>query len=179
MNKIAKIPAQFECPFSQKELEDKIHNAIEEQEKEENLPERSRQYFFWEEYKGEYRLRFFHSYKSDICDTAFYGVINKGLENCRLEGFYKKPAAVWGIFWSIVGVASAIALAFFISMMLSESPELTMIPLFLAVLIPVAFILVNLLMFDKKRLKTINDYLREFTSAANIDIINEELEERK
>ena len=32
-------------------------------------------------------------------------------------------------------------------------------------------------MFDKKRLKAINEYLREFTSAENIDILSEELEE--
>ena len=52
-----------------------------------------------------------------------------------------------------------------------------MIPIFLAVLVPVAFIEVNLLMFDKKRIKTVNGYLREFTAAENTDVLGEELAE--
>lgn len=100
MKKIAKVAAEFESPLSETELKEKIAQAIEEQQLEENRPEKSRQYFFWEEYKGEYRLKFYHSFKSDMCDTAFHGIINKGLEGCRLEGFYKKPAGVWGVFWT-------------------------------------------------------------------------------
>lgn len=179
MKKIARIAADFESPLSESELKEKIAKTIEEQELEENHPERSRQYFFWESGNGEYRLRFFHSYKNDMCDTAFYGIINKGLNGCRLEGFFKKPAGVWGVFWTIIGVACAIALAFFLSVFLSEEPELGMIPIFLTVLVPVAFIEVNLLMFDKKRIKTINDYLREFTAAKNTDVLGEELEEEE
>ncbi len=179
MKKIAKVAAEFESPLSENELKEKIAQTIEEQQLEENRPEKSRQYFFWEEYKGEYRLKFYHSFKSDMCDTAFHGIINKGLEGCRLEGFYKKPAGVWGVFWAIAGVTLTIALAFFLAIFLSENPEVGMIPLFLAVLVPVAFIEVNLLMFDKKRIKAINDYLREFTDAKNTDVLGEELEEEE
>lgn len=179
MKKIAKIPVEFESPLSEEELKEKIAAAIAEQEKDENRPEKSRQYFFWQEYKDEYRLKFFHSFKNDMCDTAFHGIINKGLEGCRLEGFLKKPAGVWGVFWSILGITAAIALAFFISVFLSSEPELGLIPIFLAVLIPVAFVEVNLLMFDKKRIKTINNYLREFTSAKNTDVLGEELEDEE
>lgn len=177
MKKIARIAAEFESPLSESELKEKIAKTIEEQELEDNRPEKSRQYFFWEDNKGEYRLRFYHSFKNDMCDTAFHGIISKGLEGCRLEGFFKKPAGVWGVFWAIMGVTFAIALAFFLSVFLSEEPELGMIPIFLAVLVPVAFIEVNLLMFDKKRIKTVNGYLREFTAAENTDVLGEELAE--
>lgn len=177
MKKIARIAADFESPLSEGELKEKIAKAIEEQESEDNRPEKGRQYFFWEDNNGEYRLRFYHSFKNDMCDTAFHGIISRGLTGCRLEGFFKKPAGVWGVFWAIIGVACAIALAFFLSVFLSEKPELGMIPIFLAVLVPVAFIEVNLLMFDKKRIKSINGYLREFTSAENTDVLGEELAE--
>ncbi len=179
MKKIARIPAEFECPLSENELKEKISTAIEEQQLEDNLPEKGRQYFFWEENQGEYRLRFFHSYKNDMCDTSFHGIINKGLEGSRLEGFFKKPAGVWGVFWTIIGIAFIIALAFFLSVFLSDEPELGMIPVFLVVLVPVAFIEVNLLMFDKKRIKAINEYLRDFTAAQNSDVLGEELEEEE
>lgn len=179
MKKIARIPAEFQCPLSENELKEKIMKAIEEQQLEENHPEKGRQYFFWEESKEEYRLRFYHSYRNDMCDTAFHGIISKGLEGCCLEGFFKKPGGVWGVFWTIIGAAFAIALAFFLSLFLSQEPELGMIPIFLAVLVPVAFIEVNLLMFDKKRIKAINEYLREFTAAANTDVLGEELEEEE
>lgn len=179
MKKIARIAAEFESPLSENDLKKKIAKTIEDQNLDENRPEKSRQYFFWEDNKGEYRLRFYHSYKNDMCDTAFHGIISKGLNGCRLEGFFKKPAGVWGVFWTIIGVASTIALAFFLSVFLSEEPELGMIPIFLAVLVPVAFIEVNLLMFDRKRIKTINDYLREFTAAENTDVLGEELAEEE
>lgn len=179
MKKIAKIPAEFESPLSEKELKEKISTAIAEQQLEDNLPEKGRQYFFWEEKQGEYRLRFYHSYKNDMCDTAYHGIINKGLEGSCLEGFFKKPAGIWGVFWTIIGIAIVIAAAFFISIFLSEEPELGMIPIFLTVLVPVAFIEVNMLIFDKKRIKALNKYLREFTSAQNTDVLGEELEEEE
>lgn len=179
MKKIARIPAEFECPLSETKLKEKIMKTIEEQQLEENCPEKGRQYFLWEESKEEYRLRFYHSYKNDMCDTAFHGIISKGLEGSRLEGFFKKPVGVWGVFWTIIGVAFAIASAFFLSVFLSQEPELGMIPIFLAVLVPVAFIEVNLLMFDKKRIKAINEYLREFTDAHNTDVLGEELEDEE
>lgn len=179
MKKIARVSAEFECPLSENELKEKIMKTIEEQQLEENHPEKGRQYFFWEESKGEYRLRFYHSYKNDMCDTAFHGIISKGLEGCRLEGFVKKPGGVWGVFWTIIGVAFVIALAFFLSLFMSQEPEMGMIPVFLLVLVPVAFIEVNLLMFDKKRIKAINEYLREFTAARNTDVLGEELEDEE
>ena len=58
MKKIARIAAEFESPLSESELKEKIAKTIEEQELEDNRPEKSRQYFFWEDNKGEYRLRF-------------------------------------------------------------------------------------------------------------------------
>lgn len=162
--------------MSEEALKKKIDAAITEQALPENLPEKSRQYFYWQKRGEKVELKFYHSFRSDMCDTSFVGKIEKGLSNCRLEGKIVKPAGVWAVFWIIIGVAIIISAAFFISMMLSAEPELGMIPIFLLVVfVPVTFVEINLLMFDKKRLKTINSYLREFTEAENEDLLADEL----
>ena len=181
MKKIAKIPVIFESPLSAEEFAQKVKDTIAERESEleENLSdEKGRQVFIWEAPKdNEYELKFYHSYKSDMCDTAFKGTLQKGLKGCQLDGQIKKPAGIWAIFWVIIGVALLIAAVFSFALMFSESPEMGLVPVFLLVFVPVAFIEVNLLMFDKKRLKAINDYLMKFTSAENISVLAEELEE--
>lgn len=177
MKKIVKVPVAYETELSKEELEEKLKGRIEEQALPENLPEKSRQYFYWRSNEDFYELKFYHSFRSDMCDTAFVGKIEKGLSGSRLDGEIKKPAGVWAVFWSIIGAALLISVVFFLSLLLSEEPELGMIPIFmLVVFVPAAFVEVNLLMFDTKRLKTINKYLRDFTEATNLDILEDELE---
>ena len=176
MKKIVKVPVAYDTELSKEELEEKLKNTIEEQALPENLPEKSRQYFYWRSQEDVYELKFYHSFRSDMCDTAFVGQIEKGLSGSRLEGEIKKPAGVWAVFWSIIGVALLISIVFFLSVLLSAEPEVGMIPLFmLVVFVPAAFVEVSLLMFDSKRLKIINKYLRDFTEATNQDMLEDEL----
>ncbi|MBD5114189.1 MAG: hypothetical protein HDT46_03170 [Ruminococcaceae bacterium] len=178
MKKIAKIPITFESRLSSEEFAEKVKNIIAEQEENVTYSEKGRQIFYWESLGDDkYSLKFYHSYKSDMCDTAFYGQVNKGLSGCQLDGHIKKPGGIWAIFWVIIAVAFLILAAFSVAILLSETPETGLIPVFLLTLVPVAFVEVNLLMFDKKRLKAINEYLREFTTAENYDVLSEELEE--
>lgn len=178
MTKIAKVPAIFESGMSAEEFEDKVKEAMTEQAEDEEASERGRLLYLWEKSeKGEYIVKLYHSYKHDMCDTAFRGKAVKGLSGSQLEGEFYKPGGVWAIFWVIIGIALIAALVFGIAIIVSEEPELGLIPILLLLLVPVAFVEVNLLMFDKKRLKLLNGYLREFTAANNIDIISEELED--
>lgn len=181
MKKIAKIPVSFESRLSAEEFDQKVKDSISERESEiEEGPadEKGRELFIWEILgDNEYALKFYHSYKSDMCDTSFKGTLQKGLTGCRLDGQIKKPGGIWAIFWVIIGVALLIAAAFGIALLFSEAPEVGLIPVFLLVFVPVAFVEVNLLMFDKKRLKEINEYLMEFTSSENVSVLAEELEE--
>lgn len=180
MKKIARIPVSFESRLSSEEFAEKVKSVIAEQEENVSYLEKGREIFYWENTDSDtYSLKFYHSYRSDMCDTAFYGQINKGLSGCQLDGYIKKPGGIWAVFWIIIAVAFVILSAFSIAILLSEAPETGLIPVFLLTLIPVAFVEINLLMFDKKRLKAINEYLREFTSAENIDLLNEELEEEE
>ena len=181
MKKIAKIPVTFESKLSAEEFAQKVKDTIAEREselEENSSDEKGQEIFIWEELSpDEYGLKLYHSYKSDMCDTAFKGTVQKGLTGCQLDGQIKKPAGIWAIFWVIIGAALLLALVFSIALLFSEAAEIGLIPVFLLVFVPVAFIEVNLLMFDKKRLKKINDYLREFTAAENISVLAEELEE--
>lgn len=180
MKKIARVPVAYDTKLSKDELEARLNEKISEQALPENLPERSRQYFYWSRRENTYELKFYHSFRSDMCDTAFVGQIEKGLSGSRLEGIIKKPAGVWAVFWSIIGVAAVISIVFFLALMLSTEPEPGLIPIFmLVVYVPVAFVEVNLLMFDKKRLKAVNKYLRDFTEAENQDLLEDELENRE
>ncbi|MCM1054294.1 MAG: hypothetical protein NC394_02120 [Bacteroides sp.] len=178
MKKIAKIPVTFESRLSSEEFAEKVESEIADQEENVTYAEKGRQIFYWEILGPDsYSLKFYHSYKSDMCDTAFFGTVHKGLSGCQLDGHIKKPAGIWAIFWIIIAAALLILSAFSVAILLSETPETGLIPVFLLTLVPVAFVEVNLLMFDKKRLKSINEYLREFTSAENTDVLGEELAE--
>lgn len=181
MKKIAKIPVTFESPLSSEEFAQKVKDTIDERESElmdNPSNEKGRELFIWEILNtDEYILKFYHSYKSDMCDTAFKGRLQKGLKGCQLDGEIKKPKGIWAVFWVIIGAALLIAAAFALALLLSETPETGLIPVFLLIFVPVAFVEVNLLMFDKKRLKAINEYLMGFTSSENISVLAEELEE--
>lgn len=181
MKKIARIPVSFESPLSAEEFDQKVKDTIAEREseaEEDASDVKGRELFIWEKTgSDEYALKLYHSYKSDMCDTAFKGGLQKGLTGCQLDGQIKKPGGIWAIFWVIIGAALLIAGAFSIALLFSETPETGLIPVFLLVFVPVAFVEVNLLMFDKKRLKKINNYLMDFTASKNISVLAEELEE--
>ncbi|MCM1298982.1 MAG: hypothetical protein NC203_09830 [Firmicutes bacterium] len=177
MKRILKIPVEFETALTEEELKGRIEEKIKEQQEENLYSQKGRELFLWENREDGFSLKYHHSFKNDMCDTAFYGSTKKGLKGCRLEGFIKKPPCIWAVFWVIIGVMLLIMAAFFIASLFADDPQPALIPIFGLVMVGVAFVEVNLLMFDKKRLRTINDHLREFTAAANTDVLGEELED--
>lgn len=176
MKRILKIPVEFETALTEEELKSRIEEKIKEQQEENLCTQKGRELFLWEKRDGTFSLKYCHSFKSDMCDTAFYGKTEKGLKGCRLEGFIKKPPCIWAVFWTIIGITLSVIAAFFIASLFADDPQPVLIPIFGLIMVGVAFVEVNLLMFDKKRLRAINGYLRDFTAAANIDVLGEELE---
>lgn len=176
MKRFLKIPVEFETSFTEEELKGQIDDLIKEQQGSDLYSQKGREMFLWEKNENSVSLKFYHSFKSDMCDTAFYGEIKKGLRGSRLEGFIKKPPCIWGVFWVIIGVLLLIMAAFFVASLFADDPQPVLIPIFGLITVGVAFVEVNLLMFDKKRLQTLNDYLRELTLASNVDVLGEELE---
>ncbi len=58
-----------------------------------------------------YRLRYYHSYREDMCDTMMTLDIEKGMERCSLHGFIHKPPAIWAVF---IGVIASLFIDFLI-----------------------------------------------------------------
>ena len=176
MKRAIKLPVTFESGLTTEELTQKIDEEISSDIwRESNL--RGRQIYLWQRDGDNVELKYYHSYHSDMCDTMFQGTLNKGLQGSQLDGFIKKPATVWAIFWVIIGIALIVTAALLFAVGFSEEPELGLLLIFPLILLVVAFIEASLLRFEKSRLANINNYLREFTSAKNIDVLGEELEE--
>ena len=176
MKRFLKIPVEFETALTEEELKGQIDEKIKETQEENLYSQKGRELFLWERGNDSVSLKFYHSFRNDMCDTAFYGDIVKGLKGSRLEGFIKKPPCIWAVFWVIIGITLLVMAAFLIASLFADDPQPVLIPIFGLVVLGVAFVEVNLLMFDKKRLRVINNYLREFTSAANVDVLGEDLE---
>ena len=178
MKRAIKVPVTFESRLSTKELEQKIDEEENSDVwRESNL--KGRQIYLWRR-EGDYvEVKYFHSYRSDMCDTMFQGTLNKGLQGSQLDGFIKKPATVWAIFWAIIVISLIITAALLFAVGFSEEPELGLLLIFPLILLVVAFIEANLLRFERKRLANINKYLREFTSAENTDVLGEDLEDER
>lgn len=173
--KIARIPITLDSAASCGETEEKIDEAIEQQR--ELYKQKGKPVFVWERNGEEVFLRYHQTYKKDMGDTAFKGKLKKGLTGCQLDGYICKPKAVWVIFWIIAAVFLILLVG--LPVLLSQSPDIPLyyaLPLLTFAAIGV-YILVSLLMFDKKRLRTLNDYLRDFMKASNTDVLGEELEE--
>ena len=175
MKMAIKVPVTFESRLTAEELDQKIEEEMSNDVwREGNL--KGRQIYLWRKFGDNVEVKYFHSYLSDMCDTMFQGRLNKGLQGSQLEGFIKKPAGVWAIFWVIIGISLAVTAALLFAVGLSEEPEIGLLLVFPLILLVVAFIEANLLRFEKKRLANINKYLREFTSAENTDVLGEELD---
>lgn len=175
MKRAIKVPVTFESRLSAEELGQKIDEEINSDIwRESNL--KGRQIYLWRREGDSVELRYFHSYHSDMCDTMFQGVMNKGLQGSQLDGAIKKPAGVWAIFWVIIGIALAVTAALLFAVGFSEEHEVGLLLIFPLILLVVAFIEASLLRFEKSRLANINKYLREFTSAENTDVLGEDLD---
>ena len=175
MKRAIRVPVTFESRLSAEELGQKIDGEISSDIwRESNL--KGRQIYLWRREGDSVELKYFHSYRSDMCDTMFQGVMNKGLQGSQLDGFIKKPAGVWAIFWVIIGIALAVTVALLFAVGFSEEHEIGLLLIFPLILLVVAFIEVSLLRFEKSRLANINKYLREFTSAENTDVLGEDLD---
>lgn len=176
MKRAIKVPVTFESRLSAEELTQKIEEEMSSDVwRESNL--RGRQIYLWRRSGDNVEVKYYHSYLSDMCDTMFQGTLNKGLQGSQLDGFIKKPAGVWAIFWGIIAVALLVTAGLLFAVGFSEEPELGLLLVFPLILLVVAFIEANLLRFEKKRLANINKYLREFTSAENTDVLGEDLED--
>lgn len=101
--KFVRTPIEEESALSYEELTGKLDKIIEKQgelklHKLEGAP-----LFLWKkEGESEYSLKYYHSYKKDMCDTMLAIRAEKGLERSGVYGYICKPAGIWGVFWGII-----------------------------------------------------------------------------
>ena len=101
--KFIKMAFEEESVMSGEELTAKLDGIIEEQKALQLYKLKNAPLFLWEKKgSGEYHLKYYHSYKTDMCDTAFTGIVEKGLERSSLKGFFHKPKGIWATFWGII-----------------------------------------------------------------------------
>lgn len=172
-----KVPVDFETPVSAEAMKEKIDGEIAATAKLTLYKYKGQPMWFWRREGNSVTLRYCEDYRGDMCDIAFTGELRDGLSGCQLDGVIRKPSGVWAIFWIVLVISLIVAIG--LPLILSLNPD---VPLYnaapLAVfLLPVAYIEAQLLMFDSKKLRAMNEKLREFTLAENIDLLADEYDE--
>lgn len=177
MKKTVRIPVTFESAMSLSETEEKLDAAISKQKELKLYKMKGHMLYLWERSDKNVRLKYFHDYKNDMCDTMFHGELKEGFAGSQLDGEICKPKGIWICFWGFIALVVIILLAWLMYLMLDPEFEFgSMLPM-LVLIIPSAFICYNFLKFDKKRLENINKFLREFMMATNVDVLGEDLED--
>lgn len=101
--KFVKMPVEEECEMSRDELVSKLDGIIDTQYRRNLSKLRGSELCLWSKAAEDcYRLKFYHSYREDMCDTMMTIDIEKGMERCSIHGFIHKPAAIWACFWGVI-----------------------------------------------------------------------------
>lgn len=104
MKKFMRIPYEQDSGFSYDELRANISRIMKEQRELSLYKLKGSPVYLLEKEKekGQFCLKYHHSYKKDMCDTCVRFYIEKGLEKCTAKGFICKPAGSWAVFWGVI-----------------------------------------------------------------------------
>ena len=101
--KFVRTPIEEESLLSYEELTGKLNKIIEKQKELKLHKLEGAPLFLWKkEGESEYSMKYYHSYKKDMCDTMLAIRVEKGLERSGVYGYICKPAGIWGVFWGII-----------------------------------------------------------------------------
>lgn len=101
--KFVRTPIEEESLLSYEELTGKLNKTIEKQKELKLHKLEGAPLFLWKkEGESEYSMKYYHSYKKDMCDTMLAIRVEKGLERSGVYGYICKPAGIWGVFWGII-----------------------------------------------------------------------------
>ena len=101
--KFIKMRVEEECSMSRDELNASLDALIESQYRKNLSKLKGSPLCLWQ-HAGEdcYKLRYYHSYREDMCDTMMTIDVEKGMERCSVHGFIHKPPAIWACFWGVI-----------------------------------------------------------------------------
>lgn len=101
--KFIKMRVEEESTLSRDELTAKLDTLIDAQFRRNLNKLKGSPLLLWQ-HAGEdcYKLKYYHSYREDMCDTMMTVDIEKGMERCSVHGFIHKPPAIWACFWGVI-----------------------------------------------------------------------------
>lgn len=159
--KFIKMAFEEESIMSGDELTEKLDGIIEEQKNMQLYKLKNTPVFLWEKKaESEYSLKFYHSYKTDMCDTALTVMVEKGLERSTLKGFFHKPKGIWAVFFGVIGslfidfLILSYCLLFVADFNLMNGLMISA----LATMVRI-YVCVSLLELDRDRMKKIKEYV--------------------
>lgn len=161
-----KQPFDVESSFSYDEISQRIDDEITEQNNSELYKQKGQPLFILSRNNNTIRIKYYQSYKNDMCDTMYQGELTKGLECCRLTGAVKKPRAVWNICIAIA--CSLIIDLLIISFLIVIYDNFEIVDHLLEWLLAIAIravVIIQLLRFDRKRVKLVKDNITKFMQA--------------
>ena len=101
--KFIKMRVEEESVLSRDALTDKLDKLIETQYRRNLNKLKGAALCLWQRAGNDcYRLRYYHSYRDDMCDTMMTIDVEKGMERCSIHGFIHKPKSIWVIFWAVI-----------------------------------------------------------------------------
>jgi len=101
--KFVRMRVEEESVMSRDELNKKLDGIIEAQYRKNLKKLKGSPLCLWQ-HAGDncYRLRYYHSYREDMCDTMMTVDVEKGMERCSIHGYIHKPPAIWACFWGVI-----------------------------------------------------------------------------
>lgn len=101
--KFIKMAVEEESTLSKDKLTKKLDGIIDTQYRRNLKKLKGSPLLLWSKVDdSRYRLKYYHSWKEDMCDTVMTVDIEKGMERCSLHGFIHKPAAIWACFAGVI-----------------------------------------------------------------------------
>jgi hypothetical protein len=101
--KFIKMRVEEESVMSREALDKKLDGIIDAQYRKNLRKLKGSPLCLWQHAgEGRYKLRYYHSYREDMCDTMMTVDVEKGMERCSVHGFVHKPPAIWACFWGVI-----------------------------------------------------------------------------
>lgn len=158
LKKFIRIPYEENSNFSEKELKERFDDIIREQGELALYKLKGSPVFLLEKEKdeGQYCLKYYHSYKTDMCDTCLRFYIEKGLKKCSVKGFACKPIGSWAVFWGVIATLFIDFLIITYCFLFTANFDLTnaLMISFCAIIVR-AYICLSVLRFNSRRLEEI------------------------
>ena len=101
--KLVKMRVEEESSMSGDALRKKIADLLDMQYRRNLNKLKGAQLCLWSKTgDSSYKIKFYRSYRDDMCDHILDFHIEDGMERCAVFGLIKKPAAIWAMFWGVI-----------------------------------------------------------------------------